>query len=117
MAEAKLTWVFNYPNHPCPQIEHRRQGLTFEEATKDWPPGAVLVRKEWDKVAWPGMYPLFYVTKDNGCLCPKCANDNLELTLNGDPQWKIEQVDINYEEVSLYCDNCHELIPTACGDN
>src|SRR5437899_2447381 len=24
--------------------------------------------------AWPGGYPIVYMAKDNGILCPKCAN-------------------------------------------
>ena len=61
--------------------------------------------------AWPGGYPIFYVTKDCGVLCPECANKNKELTKDNDePQWFIVDCDINYEDESLYCDNCNEKI-------
>jgi len=67
---------------------------------------------------WPGGYPIFYVTKDCGVLCPKCANENKELTKDiEDPQWFIVDCDINYEDESLYCDNCNEKIESAYGED
>lgn len=72
--------------------------------------------------AWPGGYPIFYVTQDNCCLCPDCVNDNLELCLEQDiderdDQWYIVAADINYEDDTLYCDNCNKQIESAYGDN
>jgi len=67
--------------------------------------------------AWPGGYPLFYITKDGGVLCPKCVNENLELVEGDDPQWRIVAYDINYEDTELYCDNCNEKIESAYGDD
>lgn len=118
MAEAKITWVFTFKG---PHIAMKEQGHTIEEATKDFPPEwfphICIERREWDKYAWPGGYPLYYFTKDGGCLCSKCATDNLEQTLGDDSAWKIEQVDINYEDTSLYCDNCNKTIESAYGEN
>lgn len=72
---------------------------------------------EYDYCAFPGGYPLFYVTKDCGILCPKCANDNKELTFDpDDPQWFIIGADVNYESTNLYCDNCNAQIESAYGD-
>ena len=69
---------------------------------------------EYDSFAWPGGYPLYYLTKDGGVLCPGCANNNKELTNDpADPQWFIIAVDINYEDPSLYCDNCSERVESA----
>ena len=66
--------------------------------------------------AWPGGYPIFYVTKDCGVLCPKCSNENKELTKDkDDPQWFIVDYDVNWEDESLYCDNCNEKIESAYG--
>ena len=72
---------------------------------------------EWASFAWPGGYPVYYTTKDGGCLCLKCANDNLFLTLNGDDQWRIVGQDINYEDPHTYCDSCREHITPAYWDD
>ena len=64
--------------------------------------------------AWPGGYPLFYVTADGGILCPKCANDNITLLTDPDDrQWYVIGVDTNYEDDTLQCDNCNQLIEAA----
>lgn len=72
--------------------------------------------------AFPGGYPLFYLAKDNGVLCPDCANgDNGSECCNpdcqDDPQWWLIGCDINYENDSLYCDHCGKLIESAYGDD
>lgn len=71
------------------------------------------VRREWPAWAWPGGYPVFYVTKDGGVLCPDCANRNLLLTLEGDAQWRIVASEINYEDQDLTCDHCGKTIQAA----
>ncbi len=119
MATAKLTWIYRL--YPEPAVYHEVDGgLTFEEAIKDICLGEIkpiLVRREWRKYAWPGGYPIYYATQDNGCLCAKCANGNIEKTLEDDPQWKIVQSDINWEDPKLYCDNCAEFIESAYGES
>jgi hypothetical protein len=61
--------------------------------------------------AWPGGYPLFYVTGNNDVLCPDCANadgyeeDNLP-----------RDCGINHEDPDLYCDDCGERIESAYAD-
>jgi hypothetical protein len=73
---------------------------------------------ELDYFAWPGGYPIFYVTKDGGCLCPKCANENITLLTDpDDPQWYVLGTEINYENDSLYCDNCNGKIDSAYGED
>ena len=68
--------------------------------------------------AWPGGYPLYYITKDSGVLCPSCANDNINLTTDiDDPQWYIVAVDANYEDDFLYCDHCGKQIESAYSDD
>ena len=64
-----------------------------------------------------GGYPLYYITEDNACLCPNCANENKALRISNDPQWKIIAMDANYEDTSLYCDHCSKQIPSAYGDD
>mgnify|MGYP006953693371 FL=1 len=68
----------------------------------------------YDYYAFPGGYPLFYITKDCGVLCPKCCNENKEL-LNDeyDPQWFIIAYDVNWEDENMYCDHCNEKIESA----
>ena len=31
---------------------------------------------QYPAYAWPGGYPVYYVTADSGVLCPKCANED-----------------------------------------
>jgi len=50
--------------------------------------------------AWPGGYPLFYLTESNAVLCPEHANAegnySDELIVDGN---------INWEDPHLYCDH------------
>jgi hypothetical protein len=77
--------------------------------------------KEHNKVevvAWPGCYPLYYLTKDGGVLCPECINKNISLVTDpDDSQWYIVAGDANYENTSLYCDHCNERIESAYADD
>lgn len=74
--------------------------------------------------AWPGLYPLFYMTADNGILCPACANrengsiasESLDPECPDDNQWRIVASDVNWEDESLYCDHCSQRIESAYGD-
>lgn len=72
--------------------------------------------------AWPGGYPLYYVCRDGGALCPKCvkaeeplAHDNCprEQCREHDPQWCIIGHGINWEDPDLYCDHCGSRIESA----
>lgn len=91
-----------------------------------------------------GFYPLFYICKDNSCLCPDCANKTeqaarVTMAQNaydalGDLCWDIEHglltvkpyrwnglldseiiatAEVNYEDCSLYCDDCGKRIDSA----
>lgn len=67
--------------------------------------------------AWPGGYPIYYLAKDNGVLCPDCANS--PDCVNADPddaQWKIVAFDVYYEGPTIHCDNCNAEIESAYGD-
>jgi len=72
---------------------------------------------EYDYFVWPGGYPLFYITKDYGILCPKCCNKNKEL-LNDeyDKQWFVIGYEVNWEDDNIYCDHCYEKIESAYGE-
>ena len=64
--------------------------------------------------AWPGGYPIFYLTEDCGVLCPDCANTDGS-TDTEDPQWKIVAQEIHWEGESLICDNCNAEVESAYG--
>lgn len=72
-----------------------------------------LERFNWPTFAWPGGYPLVYMTRDAGVLCPACANDNIKYTLGDDPQWSIVGSAINYEDPDCTCDHCNKVIEPA----
>lgn len=73
---------------------------------------------KYDHYAWPGGYPLFYVTKDSGVLCPTCANENAELCKDkDDPQWYIVATDANWEDPDLYCDHCNKRIESTYAED
>jgi len=65
---------------------------------------------------WPGGYPMFYLAKDNGVLCPKCAN---EFTPERDNDEQLEPVayDVNYEDPQLFCEHCNTRIESAYAED
>jgi hypothetical protein len=65
--------------------------------------------------AWPGGYPVVYMAKDNGILCPKCANDYRP---ERDSQEQLEPVAyfIHYEGPAEQCEHCNALIESAYGN-
>lgn len=79
---------------------------------------------EFDKYAWPGGYPIFYLAADSGVFCPDCANkEQLVKDADSQPgypdldQWRIVAADINYENPDLYCDNCSKRIESAYAED
>jgi len=61
--------------------------------------------------AWPGGYPLYYLDKGGMVLCPTCANKDVD-----DGQAVID-AGINYEDASLYCDDCSTRIESAYAED
>ena len=83
--------------------------------------GEAIKEGKFPSFAWPGGYPLFYITRDNGALCPECCNKEFELIREAlanrdDPQWEVIVADINFEDNMLYCDHCSQRINSAYGD-
>ena len=75
-----------------------------------------LLRKEWEKWAWPGGYPIYYVAADGELLCSHCCNDNIDQTgaaEAAEADWTIVAADINYEEPDLQCAHCDKTIESA----
>ena len=64
------------------------------------------------KYAWPGGYPMFYVTKRGNVLCPDCAN--AEGKDSDDPP---VAHDANWEDPNLYCDACSQRIESAYAED
>ena len=72
--------------------------------------------------AWPGGYPRYAITSDGRALCPWCVTEQLGSIVTSVIQhahdgWKVEAIDINWEDTRLYCDHCGNLIESAYGDN
>ena len=69
--------------------------------------------------AWPGGYPIVYVTDDGGCLCPNCVQDNLEEigTTHKGSGWNVVGMDANWEDPSLFCDHCGNRIKSAYAED
>ena len=66
---------------------------------------------KYPSFVWPGGYPLFYLDEENNCLCPDCANKEEEYNS------PIIAYDVNWENDSLYCDDCGKRIESAYGEN
>lgn len=68
--------------------------------------------------AWPGGYPLFFVTQDGAALSFDAAQaefrnivwDHLNDASTG---WRIAGQDVNWEDSDLYCDHTGARIPSA----
>jgi hypothetical protein len=73
------------------------------------------------KFAWPGGYPLFAICSDGGCLCHRCTKDNAKHIIastrtDSRDGWRIDSVDVNWEDETLYCDHCGNKIESAYGE-
>lgn len=69
--------------------------------------------------AWPGGYPLYYLCKDGGTLCPDCVNSEIDLVdvakRDCDAQWQVVGCDTHWEGEPLVCDHCGGEIESAYG--
>lgn len=82
-----------------------------------WADQIVPMPSRWPSYSWPGGYEIHYVTRDCGVLCHRCANANLDLTLGDDSQWQIVAEEINYEDQSMFCDDCGSQVKPAYGSD
>lgn len=73
--------------------------------------------------AWPGGYPKFFVTADGGCLCFPCAKKEKRTIRSAIRRndrtggWQVIGCDVNWEDPSLFCDNCSERIESAYAED
>ena len=68
--------------------------------------------------AWPGGYPMYFITSDGAALSFSAAVENMELVedsieTGSDDGWRIVAFDINWEDGELYCDHTNEKIEAA----
>lgn len=89
--------------------------LTADNAELSNPNGEV------SAYAWPGGYPLFYLTRDCDTLCPSCVNKEIrmqvEQTIEGADCDTVIARDINYEDNCMFCMECSERIEPAYGED
>lgn len=61
------------------------------------------------KYAWPGGYPMYYLTEAGLTICGDCANDE-------DTSDPVAAGDIYWEGPPIVCDDRMEVITSAYGD-
>jgi len=76
---------------------------------------------EFPAYAWPGGYPIIYLTEDGSVLCPDCVNGKNDSEVgnpevDGDPQWTVVAHDCYWEGPPMQCDHCNGEIESAYGD-
>ena len=72
--------------------------------------------------AWPGGYPLYFVTSDGAALSFSSARYNrrniLEaIATKASDGWRIVGLDTNWENPDLRCDDTGERIPSAYAED
>jgi hypothetical protein len=68
--------------------------------------------------AWPGGYPMFWITREGDALCWSCVRKEWRQVVwdflrNASTGWRVEACDINYEDPELCCSHCNERIESA----
>jgi hypothetical protein len=68
--------------------------------------------------AWPGGYPLYFITSDGGALSFQTVRDNLSGVLDSiktrcDDGLRVVACQINFEDPAFYDDHTGERIPSA----
>ena len=73
--------------------------------------------------AWPGGYPIYFVTSDGAALSFKAVRQEwrniVSAHLQNDTRggWHIAGADINWEDPDLYCDHTGERIESAYAED
>jgi hypothetical protein len=71
--------------------------------------------------AWPGGYPLYFITSDGAALCFDCGKSEAKLILQSIKDyardgWHVEACTVNWEDAELTCDHCDKEIESAYGE-
>jgi len=72
--------------------------------------------------AWPGGYPMYFITDDGAALSWQSAQRNRRLILESIAQgskdgWRVVAAEINWEDAELYCDDTGERIQSAYAED
>ena len=73
--------------------------------------------------AWPGGYPMFALMSDGDTLCFSCLKSQLDSIgpAMGDESdssgWRVEAIDINYEDSDMVCASCSKQMESAYGND
>ena len=68
--------------------------------------------------AWPGGYPLYFITHDGAALSFKAARQERRAILESirdrsNDGWRVVGMDVNWEDAELTCDHTGEPIESA----
>lgn len=71
--------------------------------------------------AWPGAYPLYFVTSDGAALSFESVRAELRQVLNAivsgaNDGWRVVACQVNWEDSELTCDHSGKPIESAYGD-
>jgi len=72
--------------------------------------------------AWPGGYPLYFITSDGAPLSFDAAESESELIEDSirdelSDGWRVVAVDVNWENPELYCDHTSNRIESAYAED
>ena len=72
--------------------------------------------------AWPGGYPLYFVTSDGEALSFEAAKTERRAILEAirdrsNDGWRIVGLDVNWEDGALYCVHTNKRIPSAYAED
>ncbi len=68
--------------------------------------------------AWPGGYPVYFITNDGAALSFDAVKQERELIVDSiatkaNDGWRVIGADINWEDASLFCDHTNKRIESA----
>lgn len=77
---------------------------------------------EYGPYAWPGGYPMYFITSDGGALSFEAAEAEASSVIdsiqnNHSDGWRIVARDVNWEDTSLTCDHTGKRIESAYGED
>lgn len=72
--------------------------------------------------AWPGGYPLYFITSDGAALSFEGVRENLRHVLDSirtrsNDGWRVVACEVNWENSAVYCDATGKHIPSAHGED